>query len=105
MKSLRHFAPPGNRYTCLPRVRSGPIMDAVEKSWHAARAASLCVIPGLGHLYIGEKRGYWMLACATLLFSLMWVLGWPAVLLYVPAVAVSAWDAYLVVTRDRGFLP
>lgn len=80
-------------------------MDAVEKSWHAARAALLCVLPGLGHLYIGEKRGYWMLACTIIVFSLLWVLGWPAILMYLSAVAVAAWDAYLVVTHDRGFLP
>ena len=32
-------------------------MDPLEKTSHACRAAALSLVPGLGHLYIGEKRG------------------------------------------------
>jgi hypothetical protein len=80
-------------------------MDAVEKSWHAARAALLCLVPGLGHLYIGEKRGYVVISISLILVTGAWLLGWrPAVWLYLGLVALSVWDTYLVVKRDRGLL-
>ncbi|HET6674473.1 MAG TPA: hypothetical protein VFG71_03995 [Nitrospiraceae bacterium] len=79
-------------------------MDAGEKSRHAARAASLCLLPGLGHLYIGEKRGYWLMIISIGVGSSAWLLWWPVVWLYLGLVAVSMWDTYLVVTRDRGLL-
>ncbi len=79
-------------------------MDAVEKSRHAARAAALCFLPGLGHLYIGEKRGYWLMITSIGVGSVAWLLWWPAVWLYLGLVAVSMWDTYLVVTRDRSLL-
>jgi hypothetical protein len=79
-------------------------MDAVEKSWHAARAAFLCLIPGLGHLYIGEKRGYVAIVISVILVSCAW-LGWrPAAWLYIGLVVLSVWDTSLVVKRDRGLL-
>ena len=79
-------------------------MDAVEKSWHAARAALWCLVPGLGHLYIGEKRGYVVVLLSLILMARVW-LGWrPAAWLYIGMVALSVWDTYLVVKRDRGLL-
>jgi hypothetical protein len=77
-------------------------MDAVEKSRHAARAASLGLLPGLGHLYIGEKRGYWLITTSIGVGGLALLLWWPAVWLYLGLAAASAWDTYLLVTRDQG---
>ena len=79
-------------------------MDAAEKSRHAARAASLCLLPGLGHLYIGEKRGYGVILGSLILAACAWLVWWPAVWLYLGLVAASVWDTYLVVKRDRGLL-
>jgi hypothetical protein len=79
-------------------------MDALEKSRHARRAAALCLVPGLGHLYIGEKRGYMLLLVSFILSACAWV-GWaPAVWLYVGLMVSSMWDTYMVVQHDRGLL-
>ena len=43
-------------------------MDEREKMWHEIRAASLLIAAGVGHLYLGEKRGYGFLACGATLF-------------------------------------
>lgn len=77
-------------------------MDAVEKSWHAARAALLSLVPGLGHLYIGEKRGYGVILLSFFLATLAWLVWWPVAWLYLGLVVGSIWDTYLVVKRDRG---
>jgi hypothetical protein len=79
-------------------------MDAGEKSRHAARAAVLCLLPGLGHLYIGEKRGYVVIIISAILMVGAW-LGWrPAVWLYLGLVPLAIWDTYLTVKRDQGLL-
>jgi hypothetical protein len=39
-----------------------------------------------------------------ILVALTWWVGWPAALPYVASVAVSARDAYLIVTREHGIL-
>jgi len=44
-------------------------MDPLEKPSHALRAAALSLMPGLGHLYIGEKRGGPLLAAGLLLIQ------------------------------------
>jgi hypothetical protein len=45
-------------------------MDPLEKTSHACRAAALSLVPGLGHLYIGEKRGGPLLLAGVLLIVL-----------------------------------
>ena len=45
-------------------------MDPLEKTSHAYRAAALSILPGLGHLYIGEKRGGPLLLAGILLIFL-----------------------------------
>jgi len=79
-------------------------MDPLEKTSHAYRAAALSLLPGLGHLYIGEKRGGPLLLAGILLI-LVWT--------YVLAVALAPLigltlfcmgDTYLTVSRDRGLL-
>ncbi|HMU31722.1 MAG TPA: hypothetical protein PLY42_01235 [Nitrospira sp.] len=77
-------------------------MDPLEKPSHALRAAALSLMPGLGHLYIGEKRGGPLLA-AGLLLIIMWI-NWFSVAL-VPLFGLVLFcmgDTYLTVSRDRG---
>lgn len=77
-------------------------MDDRERTWHGLRAASLSIVPGVGHLYLGEKRGYALLAIGLgfLLVSRLW---WrPAELFYVSLVIVTAVDAYAIAKRGYG---
>ena len=77
-------------------------MDNRERTWHGLRAASLSVVVGVGHLYLGEKRGYLLVACgmALLMISRLW---WPpAQLLYVSLAIFSAVDAYGIAKRGHG---
>jgi len=77
-------------------------MDDREKTWQGMRAASLSLIAGMGHLYLGERRGYGLLAggAALLLISRVW---WrPAELFYISLVIVSAVDAYSIAKRGYG---
>ena len=77
-------------------------MDPLEKTSHACRAAALSLVPGLGHLYIGEKRGGPLLLAGVLLIVL-----WMAVFSFVlvPLIGLVLFcmgDTYLTVSRDRG---
>ncbi|MCS6316900.1 MAG: hypothetical protein H8K05_03795 [Nitrospira sp.] len=79
-------------------------MDPLEKTSHACRAAALSLVPGLGHLYIGEKRGGPLLLAGVLLIVL-----WLAVFSFVlvPLIGLVLFcmgDTYLTVSRDRGLL-
>ena len=77
-------------------------MDAREKTWHGLRAASLSIIAGVGHLYLGERRGYGLLAVGVglMLISRLW---WrPAELFYISLAIVSAVDAYGIAKRGYG---
>ena len=79
-------------------------MDPLEKTSHACRAAALSLVPGLGHLYIGEKRGGPLLLAGVLLIVL-WMAGFSAAL--VPLIGLVLFcmgDTYLTVSRDRGLL-
>ncbi|WHZ14091.1 MAG: hypothetical protein OJF52_000926 [Nitrospira sp.] len=79
-------------------------MDPLEKTSHAYRAAALSILPGLGHLYIGEKRGGPLLLAGILLIFL-WAYILPLAL--VPLIGLILFcmgDTYLTVSRDRGLL-
>ena len=79
-------------------------MDPLEKTSHACRAAALSLMPGLGHLYIGEKRGAPLLLAGILLIVL-WASVFPFAL--VPLIGLVVFcmgDTYLTVSRDRGLL-
>lgn len=79
-------------------------MDPLEKPSHALRAAALSLIPGLGHLYIGEKRGGPLLVAGGLL-TILWT-SWFSFAL-VPLLGLVFFcmgDTYLIVSRDRGLL-
>jgi hypothetical protein len=77
-------------------------MDARERTWHGLRAASLSIIPGVGHLYLGEKRGYALLALAIGLFLVSRLWWRPAELFYISLVIFSAVDAYGIAKRGHG---
>lgn len=79
-------------------------MDAREQTWHGLRAASLSIVPGVGHLYIGEKRGYALLVSALALFLISRLFWPPAELLYLSLAIFSAFDAYAIVKRGSGLI-
>lgn len=79
-------------------------MDNREKTWHGLRAASLSLIPGLGHLYLGEKRGYVIVAFAIALFLISRLLWAPAELLYLSMIVFSGGDAYSIAKRGHGLM-
>lgn len=79
-------------------------MDNREKTWHGVRAASLSVLAGLGHLYLGEKRGYLVLAFGIVLIVIARTMWPPAELLYVSFAIFSAADAYSIAKRGHGLI-
>lgn len=79
-------------------------MDPLEKTSHACRAAALSVVPGLGHLYIGEKRGGPLLLAGLVLIALWIGLFSFALLPLIGLILFCMGDTYLTVSRDRGLL-
>ena len=79
-------------------------MDHREKTWHGVRAASLSMVAGLGHLYLGEKRGYSVLAFGMMLIVLARTVWPPAELLYLSFAIFSAVDAYSIAKRGHGLM-
>jgi hypothetical protein len=79
-------------------------MDIREKTWHGLRAASLSVLAGMGHLYLGEKRGYLVLAVGVLLLIISRMVWQPAELLYLSLAIFSAFDAYSIAKRGHGLM-
>lgn len=79
-------------------------MDGREKTWHGLRAASLSVIAGLGHLYLGERSGYGFLAFGATLFVLSRTIWPPAELLYLSFAIFSAVDAFSIAKRGHGLV-
>jgi hypothetical protein len=79
-------------------------MDNREKTWHGLRAATLSVVAGLGHLYLGEKRGYAVLVFGLALLVISRTIWPPAELLYLSFAIFSAVDAYSIAKRGHGLL-
>lgn len=77
-------------------------MDSREKTWHGLRAASLSIVAGVGHLYLGEKSGYAILLFGAVLILLSRTFWPPAELLYVSLAIFSAVDAYSIAKRGHG---
>ncbi len=77
-------------------------MDSREKTWQGIRAASLSIVAGFGHLYLGEKRGYWVLAFGLTLILIGKLLWPPAQLLYISVAIFAAVDAYSIAKRGHG---
>lgn len=79
-------------------------MDTREKTWHGVRAASLSIVAGVGHLYLGEKRGYAIVAVGATLFVISRLFWQPAELLYLSLAIFSAGDAYAIAKRGHGLM-
>jgi hypothetical protein len=79
-------------------------MDEREKTWHGLRAASLSIVAGVGHLYLGEKRGYLFIGFGIGLLLISRLLWRPAELLYVSFAIFSAVDAYSIAKRGHGLM-
>jgi hypothetical protein len=79
-------------------------MDNREKTWHGARAASLSILAGVGHLYLGEKRGYVIIAFGAILFLTSRLFWQPAELLYLSLAIFSAVDAFAIAKRGYGLM-
>ncbi len=79
-------------------------MDPLEKTSHACRAAALSLLPGMGHLYIGEKRGGLLLLAGIALIVIWLYLFSMASVALVALVLYCMVDTYLTVSRDRGLL-
>ena len=77
-------------------------MDGREKTWDGLRAASLSIVPGVGHLYLGRKRGYGFLILAGIVLLVSWFY-WPRVEVLYPSLAIfSGFDAYAIAKRGYG---
>jgi len=79
-------------------------MDAREKTWHGLRAASLSVVAGIGHLYLGEKRGYTIFLFGMALLVVSRFVWPPAELLYISLAIYSAFDAFAIAKRGYGLM-
>lgn len=77
-------------------------MDSHERTVRGLQAACLSLLPGLGHLYIGERKAYKVLA-ASLVAAIVACSWWlPAGVAYAGLIVWSAMDAYRIVKRGRG---
>jgi hypothetical protein len=79
-------------------------MDSQEKTWHGVRAATLSVLAGVGHLYLGEKSGYAFLAFGLTLLIISRTIWPPAELLYLSFAIFSAVDAFSIAKRGHGLV-
>lgn len=79
-------------------------MDGREKTWHGVRAASLSIVAGVGHLYLGEKRGYALVAVGVTLLVISRLFWQPAELLYLSLAIFAAGDAYAIAKRGYGLM-
>jgi len=73
-----------------------------EKTMHAIGAATLSILAGIGHLYLGVKRGYVFLACSfamIIISQFYWPVGW---LFYIQLAIFSAFDAFSFAKRGHG---
>ncbi|MGH7233237.1 MAG: hypothetical protein ACREJU_18040 [Nitrospiraceae bacterium] len=77
-------------------------MDSRERTWHGLQAAALSIAAGVGHLYLGEKRGYGLVLCGAALLIVSRLLWPPAELLYISLAIFSAFDAYGIAKRGHG---
>ena len=77
-------------------------MDEQDKTWQAIGAATLSILSGVGHLYLGVNRGYIFLVCG---FSMIMISQWfwpPGWLFYVQFAIFTAFDAFSFAKRGHG---
>lgn len=78
------------------------VVNDREKTMHALGAATLSILPGIGHLYLGVKRGNLFLVCGILLMIIskfFWPTGW---LFYMQFAILASFDAFAFGKRGRG---
>ncbi len=77
-------------------------MDEREKTLNALGAAFLSILPGMGHFFLGVKRGGIYLACAVgmiIISKFFWPTGW---LFYIQFAIFAGFDAFAFGKRGRG---
>ena len=77
-------------------------MDEREKTINALGAAFLSVLPGVGHLYLGVRRGQIYLVCGVLIIIIskfFWPTGW---LFYIQFAIFAGVDAFAFGKRGKG---
>lgn len=78
--------------------------DDKEKTTNAIAAATLSILGGMGHVYLGvERRGYFLLMISLgliLVSKFFWPTGW---LIYGQWVILTGFDAFAFGKRGRGF--
>ena len=78
--------------------------DARYRTWEGVRAASLSIVAGVGHLYLGDKRGPVIFVLGMSLLILSRTLWQQAELWYLSLAIFSAVDAYGIAKRGHGLL-
>ncbi len=74
-----------------------------EKTWYGIGAATLSVIAGLGHLFLGEeRRGYWFMACSIIMIVIGKFYWHVATWIYIQFAIIAAVDAFSFGKRGRG---
>jgi hypothetical protein len=76
-------------------------MDSHERTVRGLQGACLSLFPGLGHLYIGERKGFKILGVSLLLMVVTRSWWGPALIVYAGLVVWSAADTFLIVKRGR----
>ena len=77
-------------------------MNEREKTLNGIGAAFLSILPGMGHWYLGVKRGTVFLICAVLMIIIskfFWSTGW---LFYIQFAIFAGVDAFSFGKRGRG---
>ena len=76
--------------------------DERDKTWHGIGAATLSIVAGMGHLYLGVQRGYWFVACTVVMYvvaEFYWPSAW---WIYIQFAIFAAFDAFSFGKRGRG---
>ncbi len=80
-------------------------MDSRERTIRGLQASCLSLLPGLGHLYIGERKGLKVLPGSLLLLAVARYWWAPMLLIYLGLAVWTACDAFRIVKRGRGGQP
>ncbi len=80
-------------------------MDSRERTMRGLQASGLSLLPGLGHLYIGERTGFKVLPGSLLLLVVARYWWAPALLVYSGLAAWAVSDVLRIIKRGRGGPP
>ncbi|GJL54162.1 MAG: hypothetical protein NPIRA02_12940 [Nitrospirales bacterium] len=76
--------------------------DEREKTWYGIGAATLSVIAGMGHLYLGVSRGYWFIASGVVMLIIGEWYWHVATWIYIQFAIFAAFDAFSFGKRGHG---